>query len=150
MELAGEDHILERRELRFAQVDALLELPQLGGEVRDLGAHALAVALRSATGRIAVEIEFAAVDVRHLGEALAERIEADHVRVDLAEPHGHGVDPQLHLLLEIGYLLFLLGEQRAKTRGIGEHHPLVVVAAELHPERKGAAEEGEHEGTEGS
>ena len=40
--------------------------------------------LAAAARRVAVEIEFAAVDVRHLGETLAEGIEADDVRVHFA------------------------------------------------------------------
>src|SRR2546430_8276671 len=60
---------------------------------------------RTAAGRLELEIELVAVDVRHLGEALAERIEPDDVRIHLTQPHGHRVHPQLQLLLQFADLV---------------------------------------------
>ena len=57
----------------------------------------VAVRLGPPLRRVAVEIEFAAVDVGHLGEALAQRVEADDVGIHLAQAHRHGV----HALLQL-------------------------------------------------
>ena len=120
LELARQDHVLERGQLRLAQAHALLQLHQHRGQVRDLRADALALVLRSALRRVAIEVELAAVDVGHLGEALAQGIQADDVRIHLAEAHRHRVHPQLQLLLEVGDLLFLLGEQLAEACRLAE------------------------------
>ena len=56
---------------------------------------------------VALEIEFAVVDVRHLREALAQRIEANHMGIHLADAHGHRVDAALQLgfqFLDLGLL----------------------------------------------
>ena len=61
-------------------------------------------------GRRTLEIEFASVDVRHLREALAQRIETNDVGVHLADSHGHRVDAALQFGLEFLDLGLLLGE----------------------------------------
>src|SRR5262249_2329868 len=145
LELAGEDDVLERRELRIALRDALLELSQHGGEIRDLGAHALTLALRAAARRIPVEIELAAVDVRHLREALAEGIEADDVSVHFPEPHGHGIHAQLQLLVQLRDLVLLLGEDRTQALRLGGDRGAHRAPPEDEPERENAPEDGERE-----
>ena len=47
-------------------------------------------------------------------------------------------------------LLFLLIEHGAESRGVTQHQPFMAAASELQAERKSAAEEREHEGSEGS
>ena len=59
---------------------------------------------------VAPEIEFAGVDVRHLREPLAQRIEANHMGVHLADSHGHRVDAALQLGFEFLDLGLLFGE----------------------------------------
>ncbi len=81
-----------RRELRVAQIHALLQRGQHGGEIGDLGTYALAVRLGATARRIPAEVEFTVIDVSHLGEALAQRVEPDDVGIHFAEAHGHGVD----------------------------------------------------------
>ena len=60
----------------------------------------------------ALEIEFAVVDVRHLREALAQRVEANDVGIHLADAHGDRVDAALQLGLEFLDLGLLFGERR--------------------------------------
>src|SRR5262249_96785 len=98
--------------------------------------------------RIAVEIELAAVDVRHLGQALAERIEADHVGIHLTKAHGHGIDAQLQLLFEVGDLPFLLRQQLSEMDRIAQPHALVVTASDLQPEREGTTEKSQRQADE--
>src|SRR5882672_3181848 len=147
-QLARENHVLERRELRVARIYPLLELAQHGGEIGDLRAHPLTIAFRAAAGRIACKIELAAVDIRHFGEALAEGIETDDVCVHGTQAHRHGVDAQLQLLPEVGELVFLLGEQAPEAQRVAEHPALIAAAAELHTERKDAPENHERQSAE--
>ena len=48
-------------------------------------------------------------------------------------------------LLEVSDLLFLLGQEVAEAQRVGEHHALVIPAAQLQAEGKGAAEERERQ-----
>ena len=109
VEVAGEDDVLERGELGVPQVHLALEAVEHVGEIGDLGADAV-VGFRAAGRRLAVEIELALVDVRHVREALAQRIEPDHVGVHLAEAHGHGVHAFLQLRAQVCDLAALFGE----------------------------------------
>src|SRR5579863_1916872 len=139
-QIACENDVLECRQLRLAQVHALLELAQHESEVRNLRADAFAVSLRPAAGRIAVEIEFAAVDIRHFGEPLTERIEADDMRVHFAQAHRHGIDAQLQLLFELRNLHLLVAQQAAEARSLAQRGPGGRAAAPLQPEGKGSTQ----------
>ncbi len=145
LQLTGEDDVLERGQLRLAQAHALLQLHQQLGQIRDLRTDALALVLRSASGRVAVEVELAAVDVSHLGEALAQGIQANDVRIDLAEAHGHRVHPQLQLLLQVGDLRFLLGQELAEPCRLAEREAGVGAASELQPQHKRAPQDDQRE-----
>ncbi len=46
------------------------------------------------------KFELTVVDVRHLGEPLAQGIEPDDMGIHLAEAHGHGIHPLLQLLAQ--------------------------------------------------
>src|SRR5439155_23974094 len=115
-----------------------------GGQTGDRGANARAPASGSAAWRLELEIDVVAVEVGHLGETLAERIEPDDVRVHRAQAHRHGVHPQLQLLPELADLALLLGQQAAEAQRVTEH-PALGAATELQAEREGAAEDGERE-----
>ena len=113
------------------------------GQVRDLRAHPFALAFRSAARRVTVEVEFVAVDVGHLGEPLAERIEPDDVRVHFAQPHRHRVDLVLQLLLQVRDLLLLLDQGMAEGHRLRQHRLAVVTAPEGEAEGERAAEDRE-------
>ncbi len=68
------------------------------------------VGLGTADGRGALEIEFAVVDVRHLREAFAQRVETDDVGIHLADAHRDRVDAALQLGLQFLDLGLLLGQ----------------------------------------
>ncbi len=127
-ELLRENHVLERGELRVTQVHTLLECRQHRGEIGDLGAHALTVRLGTTTGRIPAEIELTIIDIGHLGEALAQRIEPDDMRIHFAEAHGHGVDALLQLALQLRDLAFLLGQNVSPVGGLTESQRTGVAA----------------------
>src|SRR6185437_10232078 len=80
-ELAREDDVLQRRELRAAQVDLALQALQFVRDVGYLRPRARNVGLRSALRRVVAEVEFAALDARHRRQALTQRIEADDMRL---------------------------------------------------------------------
>jgi hypothetical protein len=79
-----------------------------------------------------------AVDVGHLGQSLAERIEANDVGTDLTQSHGHRIDPQLQMLPEVSDLALLLIEHPTEAGGIGEEHLLMVAATYVKAERENA------------
>ena len=99
-----------------------------------------AVGLRTTRRRCAVEVEFAVIDVRHVGQALAEGIQADHVGVHLAEAQGRG-EPRI-----VGQLLRAAAVVRIVTPGLVDlsdtvldemlahcrRHGLLVLEAEAH------------------
>ncbi len=114
------------------------------GEIGDLGADAVAV-FRAAGRRLAVEIELARIDVRHVREALAQRVEADHVGVDLTEAHRHGVDAFLQLRAQVGDLLALIGEHLAPLGRIAVMHGRAAALAELHAESERGTENSERQ-----
>ena len=99
LQLARQDHVLQRRQLRLAQVDALLELVEHAGQIRDLRADPVALTPGPPRGGSRSKLNSRLSMLGHLGEALAERIQADHVGVHLAQAHGHRVHAQLQLQL---------------------------------------------------
>ncbi len=85
-------------------------------------------------GRRLVEIEFAAIETGEVGEAAAERIEADQLRVQRADARGDRVDLAVELPaggLQVGLLL------RHGTR----KSPLLRLAAEQEPSQHQARDE---------
>src|SRR5258708_23367031 len=86
-ELAPQQDVFQRIELRGAKIEAAIELVQHRGKIRHLRATA-AAGLRATEGRVAIEVELAAAEVRHLGEALAQRLEADPTSVPQTPSHG--------------------------------------------------------------
>ena len=66
-----------------------------------------------------VKIEFAAAEVRHLGQALAERIEPNQVRIEQAHLQGQAVDAFLQVHPELREFRVLAGDAGRAAQGAG-------------------------------
>jgi hypothetical protein len=132
-------------QLGVARGDLLLEAVQQCVEIRGLHGGA-DVGFRAAHGRLAAEVEFAPVDVGHLREALAQRVEADDVGIHLADAHGHRVDAALQLGLQFLDLGLLLGQGRGPGGDAARRAALAL--ADLEAEAEDGGEDGDEDGGE--
>ncbi|RYZ67626.1 MAG: DUF721 domain-containing protein [Proteobacteria bacterium] len=139
VQLARQDRVLEREQLRVARVEPALDRLEHLREIRDVrGAAGGRVELfRAADRRLALEIEFAAADVRHLRETAAECIETDEVGVHLADAQADRIDAVLHLLAEVEHFGLLLASDHTDRRGTVRQR---AALAELQSERERDAE----------
>ena len=85
-----------------------------------------------------VEIKFAAVDIGHLRELLAERIQADDAGVDRAQPHRERIDLVLHLRPQGADLLLFGAQRRGRAQQRDARH---AALAERESSGKGAREQ---------
>ncbi len=116
---------IEHAELVAAIVE---DAPDLAEHLVELGHRQVAAGRgrRAALPGLLVEAEFLALDAGRLGEAFAERIEAQDSRLQLTHPHGERVEVFLHLgFRALLVVLVQSGEERAQV-GIaqidGEFH----------------------------
>jgi hypothetical protein len=101
-------------------------------------------AFGTADGRLAIEIEFALVEIRHLGEPAAQRVETDHMCVHLADAAGERVEALLHIAAgrgDVGALLFELRAPLGHLRGGIQHQ---AAAPQLNAGEQHAAEHQHH------
>jgi len=113
VDLAVEEQVLEHAELRFLAVE-------LGAEVVDALADR---ERRVGAGRglfgtahrgIGAEIELAVVELADFGQAIAERVEARRLRLQLAELARERVEVTLGFGVEVGDRFALGGDRRAQ------------------------------------
>ena len=108
-EAARGHQALEHGQLPLPVHELLFERVERDGEVRHCGRTALEfLAVGTASRRWLVEVELAAVEAREVGDAAADRIEADQVGIERADARGERIDAALHLVahrLEIVTLL---------------------------------------------
>jgi len=136
---AAQQHALEGRELRRTVVELAVVLVDHDRQVGHLGAAAACIRLRATHGRVAVEVEFAVVEVGHLRQALAQGIEAQQVGIERAHADGQAVDALLQAYPDLGQLGALLGDLgRAACARAARH-------AHLDARDEDAREEREHE-----
>jgi Mg-chelatase subunit ChlI len=96
-----------------------------------------------------VEVELAVIDFRHVGEALAERIQSQDVGIDRAQAQRHRIDPVLELRAQLLDLALLVIKGTVEGCGrMGLIDSLARALAELHAQSKGGAEDAEHEDAE--
>src|SRR6185437_14715021 len=145
LQVTRQNHVLERGKLGIAQRDPLVQTVDHGREVRYLRAHPFPVRLRSAGRRIRIEVELPIVDVGHLGQALAQGIEANDVGVHRTQPHGHRVHPFLELLLEVVDLLLLVRENLCPVVGVTARQARSTSLPQMHPKREGPTEQPQSE-----
>ena len=132
--------------LPLAIFDLVREVIEHRGQLRRRRDSAFDDAFRSADRRLAVEIEFALVEIRHVSEAAAERIEADHVRIHLADAAGERIEPVLQLTTRREYLRALLLEARGPLDHLFARIAHRAAAADFHAGEQHAAENREDRG----
>ena len=134
-EAAGGHQALEDRELALAIEQLRFERIDRGRDLRDLGGsrrHFLRG--RAAERRRLVEIELATIEVGQVGDATAERVEADQVGVQRADTSRQRIDLALHfatnriqveaLLVEIAVHRGAVerpGDETAELQACSEH-----------------------------
>ena len=137
---AGHDEVLQRRELPAAIVDLRVHRVEHRVERRHDGP--LARDLGSADRRGLLEVELAALQLRDFRELLAERVEADELRLHATDAGGERRDLVVGILLDARELLALHREilVPARERELAERARAAPLAAG-HP---GAGSEGDN------
>ena len=108
-------------------------------EIRRLGTHTR-VGFGTARRGDGGEIELAGIDIRHLGKALAQGVETDDVRIQLADPGRHGVHPFLDAMAKFVEFRLLL-QSGTRDRGRAAIAEATRAAAELQARKESAHHE---------
>jgi len=102
--------------------------------------------VRSGTGL--VEVELASIEAGEVGDAAADRIEADQVGIERADARGECIDAALHLVahrLEIVTLLVDLARDGGTIERTGDDAPDLQAGGEQHARHQQAAGCGDHD-----
>src|SRR5690606_19427721 len=97
-ELLVGQYALQRTGLRFPVVQLLVEVLHRLQHFGHGDRRSKVGFFRTAEGRLGIEVEFAVGQVRHLRQAPAERIEADHPGVHLSDPDRERIKRVFRLL----------------------------------------------------